>query len=98
MSVMEQSSPVLARHAMWPYPYALLNYELPYRTSKIVCIERLGTIKQNRGYRVGRVLNLVKMDGGGGVMCLLNKEPNNFLVISEHSSSLALDSFLGSLK
>ena len=41
---------------------------------------------------------LGKNEGWGGVMCLLNKEPNNFLVISEHPSSLSLDSFLGSLK
>ena len=47
---------------------------------------------------MGGVLQMVKIKGGGGVMCLLNKEPNNFLVISEHPSSLSLDSFLGSLK
>ena len=27
---------------------------------------------------------MVKIKGGGRVMCLLNKEPNNFLVMSEH--------------
>jgi len=64
--------------------------------SRIVCIERLGNHQAEIG-GIGWVgYELGKNGWWGGVMCLLNKEPNNFLVMSEQP--ISLDMFLDMLK